>query len=124
MLFPPSHSSSEHRRVVVTGAGVITAHGVGWRVNAEGFRAGRRTFGPISLFDATRNRVKTAAQVVLPERLPAGRLSERQLLRLDRAAVILLLSTYEAWAQAGWTAKSPVPFVLGTTGGGMTLGET
>ena len=33
-------------RVVVTGAGIVTALGLGWRANAEGFRAGRIAFRP------------------------------------------------------------------------------
>jgi 3-oxoacyl-[acyl-carrier-protein] synthase II len=36
---------------------------------------------------------------------------------------MLLLAAHEAWSQARWKPTSPLPLVLGTTGGGMTLGE-
>jgi 3-oxoacyl-[acyl-carrier-protein] synthase II len=67
--------------------------------------------------------------VDLPERLPATQLSPRRLARLDRATRMLILAAHEAWEQSGWgRACSPlraenIPLVLGTTGGGMALGE-
>jgi 3-oxoacyl-[acyl-carrier-protein] synthase II len=64
-----------------------------------------------------------AAEVDLPRTLPPTRLSARRLARVDRATALLLLASREAWQQAGWESSEPVPFVLGTTGGGMTLGE-
>ncbi len=36
---------------------------------------------------------------------------------------MLLLATHQAWCQAGWETAENVPFVLGTTAGGMSLGE-
>jgi 3-oxoacyl-[acyl-carrier-protein] synthase II len=110
--------------VVVTGAGIVTALGIGWTPNAAGFRAGRTAFRPVTLFDVSRQRVKTAAQVDLPATLPSTRLSPRQLARLDRAGTMLLLAAREAWQQAGWEPSGQVPLVLGTTAGGMALGET
>jgi 3-oxoacyl-[acyl-carrier-protein] synthase II len=110
-------------RVVVTGVGVVSPLGIGWEVNLAGFRAGRRSFGPVSLFDVSRQRVKTGAQVELPAQLPPSRLPARHATRLDRASRMLLWATHEAWHQARWESVEQVPFVLGTTGGGMTLGE-
>ncbi len=124
MLFPVSNGISDSPRVVITGVGVVSALGVGWNVNSEAFRAGRSAFGPVSLFDVSRQRVKTAAQVELPRALPSGRLSARQLERLDRAGRMLLLASAEAWKQSGWNTNAPVRFVLGTTAGGMALGES
>jgi 3-oxoacyl-[acyl-carrier-protein] synthase II len=109
--------------VVITGAGIVTALGLGWTLNAEGFRAGRRAFRPVTLFDVSRQRVKIAAEVDLPRNLPATQLNRRQLARLDRAGKMLLLAAHEAWQQAGWQAAENLPLVLGTTAGGMTLGE-
>jgi 3-oxoacyl-[acyl-carrier-protein] synthase II len=109
--------------VVITGAGVVTALGLGWKPNATGFRAGTRAFRPVVHFDVSRQRVKTAAEVDLPEVFPATRLNRRQLGRLERAGKMLLLAACEAWQQAGWEAADNLPLVLGTTAGGMLLGE-
>jgi 3-oxoacyl-[acyl-carrier-protein] synthase II len=110
-------------RVVVTGAGIITALGTGWSTNAAGFRAGRSAFRPVTLFDVSRQRVKTAAEVELPGELPDTKLSARSRARLDRPTRMLLAAADEAWRQAGWQSGAGVPMVLGTTSGGMSLGE-
>ncbi len=109
--------------MVVTGAGIVTSLGFGWESNAEGFRAGRRAFSPVTLFDVTRQRVKVAAQVELPARLPATRLSDRRAKQRDRAWQLLLHATDEAWRQSKWKSEPGLPIVLGTTSGGMSLGE-
>src|SRR5208283_3036487 len=111
------------RRVVVTGAGIVTALGAGWAKNEEGFRAGRTAFRRVTLFDVSRQRVKMAAEADLPERMPTTLLSPRQSARLDRASSLLLLASVEAWRQAGWEPSEEIPVVLGTTSGGMPLGE-
>lgn len=123
MLFPPPPLPQTPHRVVVTGAGIVTVLGCGWRINADGFRAGRQAFRPVTLFDVSRQRAKIAAEVDLPAEFPGTRLSPKRLKRLDRATRMLLLSAHEAWGQAGWTSGTQLPLVLGTTGGGMALGE-
>lgn len=123
MLFPSPQPSAAPSRVVITGAGIVSALGLDWKSNAEGFRTGRPAFRPVTLFDASRQRVKTAAEVDLPSHLPASRLSERQTRRLDRAAKLLLLAAQQAWEQSGWTPSEDLPVVLGTTSGGMSMGE-
>lgn len=125
VLFPLSKSSAGARlnRVVVTGAGIITALGSGWQVNAEGFRAGRPAFRPVTLFDVSRQRSKIAAEIDLPSELPSTRLSANTARRLDRATRMLLHAAQEAWTQAGWEPSDNLPVVLGTTSGEMALGE-
>ncbi len=123
MLFPHPKSPARPHRVVVTGAGIVTALGVGCRVNAEGFRAGRPAFRPVTLFDVSRQRAKIAAEIDLPSELPQTKLSANTLRRLDRATWMLLHAAHEAWTQAGWESAEDLPVVLGTTSGEMVLGE-
>jgi 3-oxoacyl-[acyl-carrier-protein] synthase II len=123
VLFPPNQSNGASHRVVITGAGIVTALGFGWRANSEGFRMGRAAFRPVTLFDVSRQRSKIAAELDLPANLPQIRLSPKQLARLDRSSKMLLMASHEAWTQAGWSPAENLPIVLGTTSGGMTMGE-
>lgn len=123
MLFPPPAPPREPRRVVVTAAGIITALGRGWDTNAAAFRAGKTAFRPVTHFDVSRQRVKIAAEVDLPPIMPTTRLVARYHDRLDRAAKMLLIAAADAWEQAGWEPCEYLPLILGTTGGGMSLGE-
>lgn len=109
--------------MVVTGAGVVTALGLDWPSNVDGFRSGRRAFRPVTLFDVSRQRVKLAAQVALPAEVPPSKLSLRAARRLDRASRLLLVAAEQAWRQSGWEPSEALPLVLGTTSGGMSMGE-
>lgn len=108
--------------MAVTGVGIITALGIGWEPNAAGFRTGQTAFRPVSLFDVSRQRVKVAAEVDLPAELPATRLGPRQVKRMERAGKMVFLAAHQAIAQSGWS-PGPIPMVLGTTSGGMSLGQ-
>ena len=123
VLFPPPHRPVTAPRVVITGAGIVTALGLDWQSNAEGFRQGRAAFRPVTLFDVSRQRVKTAAEVDLPPVLQSTRLTSRQERRLTRAARLLVLAAGQAWRQAGWEPMENLPLVLGTTSGAMSMGE-
>ena len=122
MLFPPT-ISERSRRVVVTGAGIITAYGAGWESNAEGFRWGKTAFKPVTLFDVSRQRVQFAAQAGLPDPVPFGGLNRRKQQRLERAAKLLFCAADEAFRQAAWVKNCATPLIFGTTSGGMTRGE-
>jgi 3-oxoacyl-[acyl-carrier-protein] synthase II len=124
MLFPFSRRTSEPVRVVVTGAGIITALGCGWGVNAAGFQDGRTAVREVRGFEVARQRARHAAEIDLPEQMPSTALGARQERRLDRAGRMLLMAAAEAWGQAGWEeGLVGLPVVLGTTSGGMALGE-
>ena len=66
---------------------------------------------------------QTAAEVSVPHELPTTKLCGRRYARLDRASKILLFAAHEAWVQSGWEPGEQIPIVLGTTSGGMSLGE-
>jgi 3-oxoacyl-[acyl-carrier-protein] synthase II len=78
---------------------------------------------PVTLFDVSRQRVKIAAEVDIPALLPRTHLRDNDLRRMDRAAKLLLLAGHEAWTQSGWQPAEDLPVVLGTTSGGMSLGQ-
>jgi 3-oxoacyl-[acyl-carrier-protein] synthase II len=122
VLFPPTHRANP-ARVVITGAGIVTALGCGWKPNAEGFRTGRVARTPVTRFDVSRQRVKVAAQINFPLTLPKTKLTARQTRRLEHATKLLLLGAHEAWTQSGWQPSSNLPVVLATTSAGMSLGE-
>lgn len=124
MLFPQPPDLNVPRRVVVTGAGIVTPLGMGWECNAMGFRQGRRTLRPVSLFDVSKQRCQVACEVDLPTSSPTTELSSRHEKRMGRAARMLLHAAHEAWVQSEWhTGRELVSLVLGTTSAGMTLGE-
>ena len=99
MLFPFTSDASCPSRVVVTGAGIVSALGVGWGINAAGFRSGRTAFRPVQGFDVSRQRTKTAAEVDVAGSLPPTRLSARQEGRMDRAGRMLLQAAHKTWIQ-------------------------
>lgn len=122
MLFP-TQTLKEFRRVVVTGIGIITAYGTGWEINAEGFRWGRSAFKPVTIFDTEKHRVKTAAQVDFTAPFPETRMRPHEMERIDRAGRLLFYAADEALRAAAWNSESKTPVILGTTSGGMSMGE-
>jgi len=124
VLFPSKGRKNSDAKVVVTGAGIVTAFGSGWEANASGFREGRRSFQPVTLFDVSRHRVKVAAQAAIPDSLPTRHLRRGTARRMDRSSKLLLIAAAEAWDQARLEGTNEMPVVLGTTSGGMGLGET
>lgn len=101
--------------------------GIGWKANAEGFRKGRSALREITLFNARRQRVQTAGEVIFDQPLPETRLSHRQRARLDRASRLLLYAGAEAVSQARWSEFAEeheiIPLCLGTSAGAMAVGE-
>src|SRR3954454_24458008 len=120
----PAPANPSSHRVVITGAGIITSMGIGWDANAEGFRMGRSAIREITVFDASRQRVQRAGEVVFDKPLPETRLGKRQLARMDRASRLLLYAGVEALAQSGWSSETlsreSIPLCLGTSAGAMS----
>ncbi len=107
--------------VVITGAGIITAHGAGWQANADAFRTGKVSLRPVTLFDVSQQRVTTAGEVQLPP-LPPHQLSPRDVARMERGAQLLIHAAAETLTAAR-ASLTNLPCVLGTSAGGMALGE-
>jgi 3-oxoacyl-[acyl-carrier-protein] synthase II len=128
VLYPLKSIEGCPRRVVMTGAGIVSALGVGWDVNAEGFRSGRNGFRPVTLFDVSRQRTQQAAEVrELGEPTWLRGDDRKRWRRWDRSAHMLAWAAHEAWSISGWLdnepTSNPVDWVIATTSGGMSLGE-
>jgi 3-oxoacyl-[acyl-carrier-protein] synthase II len=106
-----SSALPDARRVVVTGAGIVSPLGMDFQENAAGFRAGRSAFSPVTLFDVSRQRVGTAGQVNLPDG-PA----------MDRGTRLAWMAAQEALAQAGLSGGA-MPMIVGTSAAAMPIGE-
>lgn len=108
-----------HRRVVVTGMGMVTCLGTGVKTNWESAVAGRSGIGPITLFDSSRFSTRIAGEVrgeVDPERhVPA-----KELRRMDRYQHFALVAAGEAFKQTGLETQWEDPFRCGAiVGSGM-----
>ncbi len=91
--------SSDRRRVVVTGMGVISPVGNDvesfWKSMAEG----RSGIGPITRFDASPLRTRIAGEVKGYD--PEDYFDRRDVRRLDRSSQFFLVAAREAMSQAG-----------------------
>jgi 3-oxoacyl-[acyl-carrier-protein] synthase II len=87
-----------HRRVVVTGMGVVTPLGNSLASFWEGLSEGRSGITTISVFDASELSSQIAGQAA--DCWPAG-MSDRDLRRHDRYALFAMAAADQAWAQSG-----------------------
>lgn len=112
-----------NRRVVVTGIGTITAHGIGAKANWTKIRSGTSSIKEIASFDSSKYRGKTGGE---SREFSATTLNNLKNKRLDRASHLLIHTTREALSDANIIAaiKSiPILLSIGTTLGGMISGE-
>lgn len=100
----------------MTALGVVSPLGMGARANADSLRAARDGVAPVSRFDVSRTRAKTAGQVEGLES-PPGRHGPG----LHPASLMMLEAARELAAQD--PGFSPERAVIGTTSGGMSFGE-
>lgn len=110
------------RRVVITGMGLLTAHGVGKGANLAPMMEGRDSIRDITAFDASGYRGKTGGEI------PGFAFTHKPLQlradRIDRSTQFVITAFEEARAQAGLSRMDgDCPVVLGTTLGGMYSGE-
>lgn len=112
-----------NRRVVVTGIGIITAHGVGQEVNWLKTKAGISSIGEIVSFDAFHYRANYGGEAKEFTATSLNNLNDR---RIDRASHMLVHTAREALVDSGIPEiikSMPVLLSFGTTLGGMLSGE-
>ena len=116
-------SNGLNRRVVVTGAGLITALGAGKKENLHGILEGRNAIMEVKSFDAGKYRGRTGGEI--KNFIFSRKCRRLKPSRLDRATKLLLIAVDEALEEAGLRQNLPAdtPAVFGTTLGGMLSGE-
>ena len=111
------------KRVVITGLGAVTPLGNDVPTFWKGLVAGRSGVGPISLFDATGEAVRIAAEVKGFD--PVALFGRKQARRTDRFVQLALAAADEAIADAGLPAEGDDDFrprtgvIVGTGIGGI-----
>jgi 3-oxoacyl-[acyl-carrier-protein] synthase II len=120
-----SHPKRDHRSVVVTGCGIISALGQGLDQHSAALRADALGFREIDFFDVSRQRVKTAGVVDLLDTEEFLDSLDGKLHRTsyDRSAQMIYRAVHEALQMAGLDSLENAPICIGTSAIAMPLGE-
>jgi act minimal PKS ketosynthase (KS/KS alpha) len=102
-----------HRRVAVTGIGVVAPGGTGRKAFWELLTSGRTTTRAVSLFDASAYRSRIAAECDFDP--VAEGLGPQEIRRMDRAAQFAVVSAREALADSGIELPYTDPSRIGVT---------
>ena len=121
------------KRAVITGIGIVSPLGSGWKNWTNGLRAGVSATRKISLFDAdaalpdgTNLACRVAAEV--PNFQSQQWMDKRDLERVGRAVPLAIAASHEALSTAGLlpleeTYQKNLGVVIGTGGGGFSFAE-
>jgi 3-oxoacyl-[acyl-carrier-protein] synthase II len=111
------------QRIAITGLGSINALGAGVDAFTHGLQAGMCGIGELSLFPSAGCRTSRAAEV--RGLVPPAWLPHAVARRASRSALLALIAAGEAWQTAGLSGEDAAHtgVVLGTTTGGMAIGE-
>lgn len=113
----------ERPKIVITGVGIITAHGAGDAVNWSKIAAGESGIRPISAFDASSYRFNAGGEALCLDEIIRQTPETR---RFDRASHLLIETVRQALVQAQLHCPLRTERLLvslGTTLGGMISGE-
>lgn len=110
-----------NRRVVITGAGVISALGSSLELYWSGLISGRSGIRRITQFDPAEMPCKIAGEI--PDFDPSDYMDRKEARRIARSAQIALAASIQAVADAGLGEKMPEPeragVIFGTAMGGV-----
>ena len=115
------------RRVVVTGTGIVSALGIGYRETSAALKSGTCGIGPIQRFDSDRLMVKIAGEASGFD--PADHFGRSEMSMLDRVSQMALVASTEAFASSGLEISDALAMrtatILGSAMGGLnTLDES
>lgn len=120
-----SVSSTERRRVVVTGIGAVTPVGNTPAEFWQGLMAGRSGIGPITLFDTSRHSCRIAGEVKAFE--PLDYMDRKEAKRADRFVQFAYAATQQALTDARFSITDlnaeQVGVIIGTGIGGVKVLE-
>jgi 3-oxoacyl-[acyl-carrier-protein] synthase II len=107
------------KRVVITGLGLVTSIGSGWRTFWEALLAGRSGIGPVTSFDTTPFPVHIGAEVkdFVPERSLRRQAPESMGRGSQLAVAAALMALEDSGAQLGGYNRRRVGVSMGTTSG-------
>ncbi len=107
------------KRVVITGLGVVSSIGIGWREFWDGLLSGRSGISPVSAFDTTAYPTHFGGQVRIFE--PERFIGKAQLPSMNRATQMALAAAQLAFADAALTREILAGATVGVSHG-TTLG--
>ncbi|MEO6847505.1 MAG: beta-ketoacyl-[acyl-carrier-protein] synthase family protein [Chthoniobacterales bacterium] len=114
-------ASRKLHRVAVVAVGCISSLGAGAAETIDSLRKGRDSVAPVTLFDVSGTRCKTAGEISAQQLAKANNYHSRAK-NLSRASQMMLMALGEANEQC--SGFVPERAVIGTTSGGMSFGET
>ena len=118
-------TSTERKRVVITGMGAITPIGNTLEAYWQGLVAGKSGIGPITLFDASKHKCRIAGEVKGFD--PLEYLDAKDAKRTDRFAQFAIAASKQALANAKLTITDlnaeQVGVMIGTGVGGLKVME-
>lgn len=112
------------KRILITGAGIVSPLGLDWQANEASFRANRMNVTSVTKFDVSQRFAKTACQVDLPEERLFAKLPRHRDGLIDRGTKMLLLAIREALAMAKMPGMQGIDaIIIGTSAGAMSIGQ-